>query len=447
MKNTLFIQNSLSKKKEEIILSNQAIKLYVCGITPYADSHIGHARCYLTYDILVRLIRYFNYKVTYVRNVTDIDDKLIEKAQFLYKNKNKYKDIAFEYYLKFRNVMNQFGCLEPDFAPKVTESISDIIFLIKKIITNHHAYETVDGVYFAVDSFDKYGDLSGRYSDKEKNAITRMIKDREKKNNFDFALWKKINEEPFWESPWGLGRPGWHIECSAMILQSFNGETIDIHGGGADLIFPHHENEKAQTECCQDTKLTKIWMHTAFININKVKMSKSLDNYITIENLFTKIDPMIFRFYLLMHNYTCPIEFSFDAIEPVKKSYIQLIELFNKTDIPIGNELEAESLLNDIYDNFFDNLNTAEVIGLVFKNKKLIENNVILFHKIKNIFIYILGLSLKKIDLKNNNFNYSDEIKLLITEREEARKNKNYELADKIRAILLEKNIYIEDKK
>jgi cysteinyl-tRNA synthetase len=449
MEKILFIYDSLSKEKQEIILNpEKSINLYVCGITPYDHCHIGHARCYIVYDLLVRLIRFFNCKITYVQNITDVNEKITIKAKNLYGDSLKFLDIAKFYYKEFKILMNKLNCIAPDHSPKVSESINEIISLINQIIKSGHAYQTNDGVYFNVKSYSKYGELSDRYT-KNKHNQSRIDQLHEKKNKDDFALWKNTTEYPFFESPWGKGVPGWHIECSAMIEKAFKSEQLTIHGGGIDLLFPHHENEKAQTECCLNKKITQIWMHVAFIMNNKEKMSKSLGNCFFLKDILEKHNPMVLRFYFLMHNYHCPIEFDIESINSAKNGYYNLIDILsinNLNSIQNNNiNQNNNSLLNEIYDLILDNINTAALIGLIFKNKQLIKNDIYLIIEIRKIVKYILGLSLEKIT--NIIYEYSDEIKKLIEERIIARNNKDFKKADELRKILENLGIIINDLK
>jgi cysteinyl-tRNA synthetase len=450
MKYILSIYDTLNKRKKDINLlekQNESINIYICGITPYDHTHVGHARCYISYDVLVRLIRYFNCKATYVQNITDINDKIFDKAINWYGDVNQYIKVADFYHTEFKSLLNYLGCITPDFYPRVSDSINEIINYIKIIIDAGFGYETNDGVYFKVSAFKDYGKLSQRISNDENN-ITRLDNTHEKNNELDFVLWKKTNNSIYFSSPWGDGLPGWHIECSAMIKKSFGESQLDIHGGGMDLLFPHHENEKAQSECCSNKPLTNIWMHVAFININKEKMSKSKGNSFYIKDIINKFDPMVFRLYILMHHYGSPIEFNLNAIEKIKDTYNNLISIFsdnNTKENPLIETLYDSNLLNEIYELLLDNLNTAAVIGLIFKNKNIIKNNIQLSYEIKKIIKYILGLSLTPSHSEKKE--YPKEIHQLIEQREAARKNKNFIEADRIRKMLIDLNIVINDKK
>jgi cysteinyl-tRNA synthetase len=444
MKKTILLTETLSTNKKSILKNNDRITLYVCGITPYDYAHIGHGRCYVVFDVLVRTMRYFDYEITYCRNITDLDDKLINKAKLLYNNPLKFIDIANEFYKHFLNDLNNLNCIRPDYEPKVTNSIQEIIVFIEKLIKDGYAYTINNDVYFEIEKYKDYGDLSKRNLD-EQISGARISINNDKKNPLDFVLWKGSEEEPYWESPWGKGRPGWHIECSVMSNNAF-GKTIDIHGGGMDLIFPHHENEKAQSECHNKTKFVNIWMHCAFININKQKMSKSLGNSIFLKDLIEKYGAMEFRYYILSHSYISPIDFCFENIESFAKSYKTLKNLFAETNFDISFKYEHK-LIDEINNHLCDDLNTAAVFGLIFKNIELIKKDENLKKMLKKILSFSLGFNFNENDDKKANKNYSEEILDLINKRNEARKYKDFNEADRIRDILIEKGIEINDNK
>ncbi|MGC8719526.1 MAG: cysteine--tRNA ligase, partial [Thermodesulforhabdaceae bacterium] len=278
----LIVYNTLTKDKEEFIpLEPGKVKMYVCGVTVYDYCHIGHARSAVVFDVIYRYLSFIGYDVTYVRNFTDIDDKIIRRAQ---EEGTDYKTIAERYIAAFYEDMDRLGVLRPTVEPKATEHIPEMIELIKKLFEKGYAYQSGRDVYFAVERFAGYGKLSGR-SLEDMMAGARVEIDEHKKNPFDFVLWKGSKEgEPAWDSPWGPGRPGWHIECSAMSAK-YLGDTFDIHGGGKDLIFPHHENEIAQSEAASGKTFVRFWLHNGFVNINNEKMSKSLGNFFTIREI------------------------------------------------------------------------------------------------------------------------------------------------------------------
>lgn len=448
MKKTIniILINGAAKFKFSNNLENKPLKLYVCGITPYDFAHIGHGRCYIVFDTLVRLFRFFKIEITYCRNVTDIDDKLINKAIVEFGNGNKYKDLANYYFYEFSKNMNDLNCLKPDYEPKVTNYIDEIIKSIDLLIKNKSAYILNNDVYFSVDSYKKYGTLSNRNLDEQIVGVRVLLNDL-KKNSMDFALWKGSEEEPYFKSPWGNGRPGWHIECSSMINTLF-GDTIDIHGGGMDLLFPHHENERAQSECLNNREFVKCWIHCAFININKQKMSKSLNNSIILNDFFKKYDPMIFRYYILNHHYSTPIDFCWDDIYAFEKSYETLVNIFKDVEYELNFDYDYNNeILNDIYNSAFNNLNIAESIGKIFKYKNKIESDLYLKKECKKFLNLVCGLTLKNKEKINEIENYSIEIKKMIEDREIARKNKDFKKADEIRDELKKLGINLNDKK
>ena len=444
MKKNIFLTDTLSTTKKNIFHNKNKITLYVCGITPYDFAHIGHGRCYIVFDSLVRIIRYFEYEITYCRNITDIDDKLINKANLIYNDPLKFIDIANEFYKYFLNDLSKLNCIRPDYEPRVTDCIEEIIIFIEKLIKNGFAYKINNDIYFEIEKYKDYGNLAKRNLE-EQISGARIAINNNKKNPLDFTLWKESTEKPNWPSIWGNGRPGWHIECSVMSNKAF-GETVDIHGGGMDLIFPHHENEKAQSECHNKTKFVNIWMHCAFININKKKMSKSLGNSIFLKDIIEKYGAMEFRYYILSHSYISPIDFCLENIESFSKSYKTLKNLF--VDVSYNINFKYDHYLIDEINNYLcDDLNTAAVFGLIFKNIELIKKDNNLKKMIKKILSLCCGLNFKENNENKINKNYSQEILDLINKREEARRCKNFKEADRIRDILIQNGIEINDTK
>ncbi|MEW6329461.1 MAG: cysteine--tRNA ligase, partial [Candidatus Micrarchaeota archaeon] len=306
--------NNLTKKIEEfhpLGEREREIQMYVCGVTPYDYSHLGHARTYAAFDVIKRYFEYRGYKVRYIQNITDIDDKIIKRANEVGADPLK---LSLEFQKSALEDMDALKIARADKYPKVTEHIPEIIALIKKLISRGYAYETEDGVYFEVEKFPDYGKLSKQSLDEIK-AGARVEIDEKKRNPADFALWKKAKPgEPFFESPWGKGRPGWHIECSAMSMK-YLGDNFDIHGGGRDLIFPHHENEIAQSEGATGKQFVKYWLHTGFLSVNKEKMAKSLGNFITIKDALKKHDADSLRLFYALTHYRSPIDFSDKNVE------------------------------------------------------------------------------------------------------------------------------------
>ncbi|MBD3273024.1 cysteine--tRNA ligase [Candidatus Dependentiae bacterium] len=441
----LFLTNTITGKKEKFIpSSDNKVKMYVCGVTPYDYSHIGHGRCYTNFDVLFRLLKFLNYDVTYVRNITDIDDKILNKAK-KEGDLKKYKEIAQKYTQAFHEDMQFLNNLKPSLEPKVTDNINDIIEFIKILIDKGHAYILDNDVYFDINSFSEYGKLSGKKIEDLKMG-SRIEVDKRKKNPADFVLWKGNKNNLFWKADWGYGRPGWHIECSVM-AQKYLGETIDIHGGGMDLIFPHHENEVAQSECYNLKPFVRYWIHNAFININKEKMSKSLGNFFTMRMIFEKFDPMVLRFYFLQHQYRTPIEFTLKGLNAAQTAYKKLIKLFENIEINNNfsiNKIEKYLVLKDMLAALCDDLNTPKLLGILFENSENIKKDNEVLVIVKTFLFKILGLTLLSIEEK---VEVTHEIKKLIEERKKARKEKNWKLADEIRDKLNKMGYQVQDKK
>ena len=455
----LVITNTLSGKKEEFLSRKPGeIKLYVCGITPYDYPHIGHGRVYVIFDVLFRLLKFLGFNVKYVRNFTDIDDKLLKRAQDELSSEFKYKEIADKYIKAFAENMAQLNCLSPDYEPRVTEVIPEIILFIDGLIKSGHAYAIDGDVYFDVSSFSEYGKLSKRDLEDLKCGA-RVEVDKRKRCPLDFVLWKStpvtlsdsevVEEESkgkntFWESPWGFGRPGWHIECSAM-AKTFLGDQIDIHGGGMDLIFPHHENEIAQSEGFTNKEFSKYWMHIAFVRVDKEKMSKSLGNFFTLNDVFQSFDPMVVRFYYLNHSYTSPLDFSFEELCKISKSYQKLCKALEKYDSSkvSRNDIAESEIGQKMLTFLLDDLNTAGLLGVVFENLKDLDEKS--GKIVKAILQQLLGLTLEPIAEEKTEI--TPKIEKLLSEREQARANKDWKRADEIRDQLKCMGVEIQDKK
>ncbi len=454
----LEVYNTLAGRKQRFVPRiPQKVGMYVCGITPYDETHLGHGRAYVTFDIIRRYLEYSGYEVNYVQNITDIDDKIIQKAKL--KNQ-KFNEIAEEYTNKYFEVMDALNVKRANLYPKATEHIEEMIELIKGLINKGYAYVVDGNVYFEVSKFKEYGKLSKRKT-KDMLAGARVEIDERKKDPLDFALWKKAKEgEPSWESPWGPGRPGWHIECSVMSLK-YLGQPIDIHGGGLDLVFPHHENEMAQSEAATGKPFVKYWIHNGFVTVNREKMSKSLGNFFTLKEIFEKFKPEVVRFFLLSTHYRSPINFSdsqlSEAGEALKKLYdiINVLDSIIKKNIsrPINKSLEdnLEIFKRKFIDAMDDDFNTAESIGILFEIEhfvhRLIDKHIVdskFFSKIKTLILElanILGILEGRIEKEI----LEAEIEALIKEREEARAKKDFKKADSIRNQLLERGIILED--
>jgi cysteinyl-tRNA synthetase len=365
----LTIYNTISRTKEPFeTIEPMKVRMYVCGPTVYDSAHIGHARAVVTFDVIVRYLRAKGYAVTYVRNFTDVDDKIIQKANQTGKS---CREIAERYIDEFHRDMDALKVERPTLEPRATEHIADIVRIVEKLIAGGFAYVLDGDVYFAVDAFPEYGKLSKRKLD-QLEAGARVDVDGRKRNPFDFALWKSSKpDEPWWESPWGRGRPGWHIECSAM-SSALLGETIDIHGGGMDLIFPHHENEVAQSEAAFGKTFVRFWIHNGFVNINSEKMSKSLQNFLTVREALESHHPETIRMFLVSSHYRSPIDFTPKSMEEaaagVDRLYatLQRLEALLQATAPTGT-----SSRGPLWDRFCeamdDDFNTAKGIGILFE--------------------------------------------------------------------------------
>jgi len=433
---SLKIHNTLSGKKEEFIpidKNGKIVNMYVCGITPYDEVHLGHARCYVVFDVIRRYLKYKGYTVKYIQNFTDIDDKIINRSL---EAKIPLNELAQKYIDDYFTQMRKLNIQDADVYPRVTQKIPDIISFIKKIIDNGYGYVAAGDVYFSVRKFKDYGKLSKRNIDDLKIGA-RVLSEENKNDPLDFALWKKAKDgEPSWDSPWGKGRPGWHIECSAMSLGEFGG-TFDIHGGGQDLIFPHHENEIAQSEATLGKPFVKYWIHNGFVTINKEKMSKSLGNFFTLREIFEKYDPMVVRYMLLTQHYRQPLDFSEDKLEQSKSAYQRIVNAVRKTNGIKDDTLHEQKFVNCMDDDF----NTPQALAVIHNlSDKIFESKI---DSVKTLLKLcdVLGL------VVNIEIEIPDIIKKLTEEREQARKDKNWELADEIRNKIREEGFEIEDTK
>ncbi len=354
----LKFHNSLSNKLEEFIpLEENRVKMYVCGPTVYDKAHLGHARCYITWDVLYRYLKFLGYNATYCRNITDVDDKILKKADMQGVEPDV---ITKEFYESFENSMKGLNCLKPDVEPRATKTIGEMIAMVKKLIEKGFAYEADGDVYFSVEKYKKYGQLSKQPLD-DLMAGARVEAGEKKKSPLDFALWKK-DEKHGYKSPWGLGRPGWHIECSAM-SKKFLGDSIDIHAGGADLTFPHHENELAQSECANGCEFVKYWLHNGFVTINKEKMSKSLNNFLTIDDLLKKYDSNAIRFFILTNHYRMPVEFNDEALNSAAAGAKRLINAASGYEKTSDIDNEAKDAFIEAMN---DDLNTSKALAVLF---------------------------------------------------------------------------------
>lgn len=461
------IYNTMSDQKEVFTpIEDNKVRMYVCGVTVYDLCHIGHARSAIVFDTIRRYLTYRGYELTFVKNFTDIDDKIIKKSN---ETGLSIDQITSMYIKAHDEDMDKLYVQRPDIAPRATEYIDDMIALCEKLIEKGYAYESNGDVYFKVRSFKSYGKLSKRDLD-DLLAGARVEVNEIKQDPLDFALWKKSKEnEPGWPSPWGCGRPGWHIECSAMNIKIL-GIPIDIHGGGKDLIFPHHENEIAQCEAAEGKEFARYWIHNGFVNIDKEKMSKSLGNILTIKEILKEIDPETLRFFLLTTHYRSPLDFSFeklfDAENALDRIYTTLDEI--KSIVPNNKKPDNAFEIKNIFEKFLslfesamdDDFNTAAAISHLFELIK--EINVILANKLNsdalntliNEMDNVTGIINKTLGILNKSPEEWFEANLtldrhelgrLITERENARKNKDFLKADEIRAFLKTQGVELLD--
>ena len=456
----MLIYNTLTKKKEEFIPINPPkVTMYVCGPTIYDYFHIGNARSFIMADIIRRYLEYKKYDVKFVMNLTDEDDKLIKKAN---EEKLPVDKIAQKYENAFFDDINKLGIKKANIYPKATEHIKEIIELISTLEKKDFAYNVDGNVFYDVSKFTNYGRLSGKNLD-DLQSGARVEIDANKKNPLDFALWKKAKEnEPYWESPWGKGRPGWHIECSAMSMKHL-GQTIDIHAGGSDLIFPHHENEIAQSEASCGSEFVKYWVHFGFLNINQEKMSKSLGNFFTARDILSKYSANSIRLFFSQSHYSGPLNFNEDSLEAAEKGLEKIYNLVDKINrikpsTESTTEFEIERYLFAFENAMDDNFNSSQALSSVFdfirdfnkfisKNEKLSTNTLSKSKTFLNSTLQeVFGINIFDINAKTKSL--EDElIKLLIDLRMEAKQNKNYSLADNIRKRLNDLGIILEDSK
>ena len=476
--------NTLTKNIEVFKPINDEVKIYCCGVTVYDLCHLGHARSYIAWDVLRRFLIYSKYKVRYVQNFTDIDDKILKRAK---EKKSSMKEVSEKNIIEFHKDMDALGIMRPDSMPKATNHICNICSFITILEEKGYAYSRDGDVYYSVFKNKSYGKLSNqKIQEQNINQQGRMNKDENNKkiNPQDFALWKKAkDDEPSFDSPWGKGRPGWHIECSAMVKDEL-GETIDIHLGGSDLIFPHHENEIAQSESANGKKLANYWLHNGMVNVNGQKMSKSLKNFKTIRELIKSgISPMTLRYFVLTVNYRKPLDFTEESLKSAAEAWkniniaLSLLEISKESTISFNqneqNELIEEKYRETVYDEisqkkqkFVDSLsndlNTAGAIAIIYELAKPLKNFINQLQRLNNVeinsnkkfFLFenfitlkelteVLGLK-KEFALIDNKID-EEQILSLINERLEAKKIKNYEKADNIRNLLKGKGIELID--
>ncbi|MBN2880053.1 MAG: cysteine--tRNA ligase [Clostridia bacterium] len=447
------IYNTKTKNLDEFKPVNESkANIYVCGPTVYDYIHVGNSRPLIVFDVLRRYLKYAGYNVNFVQNYTDIDDKMIARAN----NEGiTVKELAERFIGEFEKDTVGLNVLPADIKPKATEHIGEIIKIIKTLEEKGYAYKSDDGVYFDTDAYEDYGKLSQRNLE-DMQAGARIKVNDSKKNPMDFALWKLEKPgEPSWNSPWGKGRPGWHIECSAMSMK-YLGETIDIHCGGEDLVFPHHENETAQSEAATGKEFVKYWMHNGYININNQKMSKSLGNFFTVRDIGEKFDLEVLRFFMISVHYRSPVNFSFELMQQAEAG---LKRLYNARDTWAAiaeqgePDKETHDAINAMRKGFKaamdSDLNTAEALGVIFEFVKLMnislsenENSANAFaaHEALIEICSVLGILYRETEVE-----IPDEVKTLLDDRAQARKNKEWAKSDEIRDEILKMGYTVED--
>lgn len=439
------IYNTLSKNKETFKpIQKGQVNIYVCGMTVYDLCHIGHARVMVIFDMVRRWFDISGFQVNYIRNITDIDDKIISRAL---QNNESIQSLTERYIHEMNADAKALGVIKPSKEPKATEHIEDMLFMIQTLIEKQHAYVAKNGdVFYKVRSFDGYGKLSGK-SIEDLRAGERVDVDQNKNDELDFVLWKSAKpNEPSWDSPWGKGRPGWHIECSAM-SSHYLGHHFDIHGGGQDLQFPHHENEIAQSEGAHDCKMANYWMHNGFVRVDEEKMSKSLGNFFTIRTVLEKFDAEVVRFFILRAHYRSPLNYSDAHLEDAKIALQRLYVSLRGMEI---NHMEVDwnhPLAVKFKEAMDDDFNSPEAISILFELANEINKNksLSLASLLKGL-AKMLGLLERdpEIFLKGDAKN-SFDIDEFISKRHEAKLNKDFKEADRIRSVLLENGVVLED--
>lgn len=453
------LYNTLTRKKEEFVpITPGEVKMYVCGPTVYNYFHIGNGRTFIVFDTVRRYFEFKGYDVKFVQNFTDIDDRMITKAN---EENTTVKEVGDRFIAEYYKDADNLNIERATYNPRATEYINDVIEFVKELINKEYAYEVCGDVYFRTRKFKDYGKLSGQNLDELRKGV-RINVDERKEDPLDFAIWKAQKPgEPGWDCPWGKGRPGWHIECSCM-AKKILGDTIDIHAGGMDLYFPHHENEIAQSEALTGRKFSNYWMHSAYININNQKMSKSLNNFFTAREVLAEYDVDTIRFFMLSAHYRIQINFSKELLESAKASVERLYNAISnleslheevETEQMNQNEIEYLKSLDKYKEEFIekmdDDFNTADAITVLFKLTK--DTNINITNKSsKELVTKALELirtlgNVLGILQKSTKANLEDEVEKLIEERQNARKNKDFAKADKIRDDLKSRGIALED--
>lgn len=451
MKNkSMKLYNTFSNKKEELNPKDNRVRIYACGPTVYNYFHIGNARCFVAFDMMRRYLKWRGYDVTFVQNFTDIDDKMIKRAN---EEGTDVKTVAEKYIGEYFVDAKGLGVEPADVHPRATENMDEIINIVSTLIEKGHAYESEGDVYFSVRSFKDYGKLSGTGVD-ELESGARIDVSEIKRDPLDFALWKKAKPgEPFWASPWSEGRPGWHIECSAMV-KKYLGDTIDIHCGGQDLVFPHHENEVAQSEAAFGVPFCRFFVHNGYINVDNKKMSKSLGNFFTVRDAAEKYSYDAIRFFLLCAHYRSPINFSAEALEQSKAALERLYTCgaaLREAKATGNKTLDFEGYRAKFCQVMDDDFNTADGIAVLFEMAREINKGISegldeeSLNGAKKVFFELTELLGFKVPEAGEEFDA--EIYALVEERVAAKKAKNFSRADEIRDILKEKGIVLEDTK
>ena len=457
------IYNSLTRKKEDLppVSQKKTLKIYTCGVTVYDQCHIGHARSLYVFDVIRRYLRFRGYNIQFVRNITDVDDKIIQKAK---DTKRTFDQVVQENVGLYEKDLKSLGIEPADQEPRATKNIGDMIKDIQGLIEKGLAYEIKGDVYFDVRKFKDYGKLSGQSIEKMMEGV-RIDPNEKKKDPLDFALWKKSREEePFWDSPWGGGRPGWHIECSCMSRKFLETDTLDIHAGGRDLIFPHHENEIAQAQGLTGKPFAKYWLHHGLLTINGQKMAKSSGNFITIQDALKKYPVDDLKMFFLSSHYASPVDFSFEALQAAHKAlerfdilFWKVYEILKEKKVPDAGQVHfIEEEKNKFFEAMDDDFNTPRALGHLFD--LISHTNKFIDHGKKDksyeptIFqaadtIETLGREIFGLFQKEVEKDLSDELKNLLQQRQDARLKKDYRRSDELRDLLKQKGVVVEDVK
>ncbi len=455
----MLVFNTLTKKKEKFEpAEGERITIYVCGLTPYDHAHMGHARTYVAFDTIKRYLQHKGFDAFHIQNITDVEDKIFNRSRetgiYPHELAERFQGEALE-------LFDQLSILRANVYPKVSEHIPEIISMIEAIMRNGLAYETETGIYFSVKKFRTYGALSGQKMD-EIGRGARIAQDETKEDPADFALWKKGEDVLTFDSPWGKGRPGWHIECSAMAMKYTEGKPLDIHGGARDLIFPHHENEIAQAEGATGHKFSRFWLHTGFLTVDGEKMSKSLGNFITLKDVLSRHSPNAVRLFFLRSHYRSPVDYSESSIHSAEESIRRIFNLWERLDEALAAESPAtpdqsfrsdsKSEISSFYSSMDDDFDTPGAISRLFnlisltfahlEKEKLDTEQLAEVREQLEHMLWILGLKKEEMEMPEMT---EKLVSLLIDLREKARKEKNFAMSDEIRARLSDLGVILED--